>query len=392
MIAGISPTSSPTISSESTNSVSISQGCVAKGGGLVTAATIFEPARIERIMMASCMRPGAWLIAAAVAVCLVVGSTSADASDLQRVRVGLRHTPGAGPLFIAAERYFAGQGLDARIEFLPSDTLVATRVASGDLDIGLAEFDAALFGYATKHQLVAFASEFSDQTGYPANALLISNKAHEAGFRTARDLPHRRIGMTTPGTGVRYSLQRVAVRYGLDPNSIEKVWLKTYAGEVAALARGEIDAAILPFEMALTLRQAGKGASIIRLSDLNEWQEGVVFSRKKTIDTRRGAIAAFIRGYQLGAAEYDLTFQQRGDDGHVLPGPRYTDDLALIGHQAKVSPTLLERTLRYCDRLARLDVTDVGRQLEFWQDLGFVDKQVTPAEVLDLSFIDQHIK
>src|SRR5262249_22150223 len=227
-------------------------------------------------------------------------STSASPADSERVRVGLTHTPGAGALFIAAERYFAGQGLEARIEFLASDALVATRVASGELDIGLAELDAPFFDYAAKHRLVLFASEFSDQAGYPANALLISSAAHQAGFRTMRDLPHKRIAMTTPGTGVRYSLQRVAVRYGVDPNSIRTVWLETYAGELAALARGEIDAAMLPFDMASTLLKDGQGASIIRLSDLNEWQEGVIFARKETMDARRRAMTAFIRGYQLG--------------------------------------------------------------------------------------------
>jgi hypothetical protein len=64
----------------------------------------------------------------------------------------------------------------------------------------------------------------------------------------------------------------------------------------------------------------------------------------------------------------------------------------LIGRQAKLSPTLLERTLRYCDRLARLDVTDISRQLEFWQGLGRVDKRIAPADLLDLSFVDQPIR
>jgi hypothetical protein len=31
-------------------------------------------------------------------------------------------------------------------------------------------------------------------------------------------------------------------------------------------------------------------------------------------------------------------------------------------------------------------------KIEFWQDLGFVDKRIAPADILDLSFIDQHIK
>src|SRR5690349_13452686 len=111
-------------------------------------------------------REAGTLAAAVVTFCLVVGLTGACAADSERVRVGLTHTPGAAALFIAAERYFAGQGLEARIEFLASDALVTKRVAAGELDIGLAELDAPFFDTAVKHSLVLFASEFSDQTGY----------------------------------------------------------------------------------------------------------------------------------------------------------------------------------------------------------------------------------
>src|SRR5262249_58053754 len=101
--------------------------------------------------------------------------------------------------------------------------------------------------------------------------LLASNKAHQAGFRTMRDLPHKRIGMTSPDTGVRYSLQRITVRYGLDPNAIETVWLETYAGELAALPRCEIDAAVVPFAAALTLLRDGTGASLHSPDGPNRW-------------------------------------------------------------------------------------------------------------------------
>src|SRR5262249_8002457 len=73
----------------------------------------------KRITMAGRTRWAAWLAAAAVAFGLVGGSTCVGAADSERLRVGLTHTPGAGAFFIAAERYFAGQGLEARIEFLP---------------------------------------------------------------------------------------------------------------------------------------------------------------------------------------------------------------------------------------------------------------------------------
>src|SRR5262249_33166562 len=137
----------PTISSESTNSVIISW--LFSAGRRLTPPCRYGALR-KPIMTASSKRSGAWLTAAVVAFCIAVGSTSACAADSERIRVGVTHTPGAGPLFIAAERYFASEGLDVRIEFLPSDMLVATRVASGELDIGLAELDGPLLGYAAK--------------------------------------------------------------------------------------------------------------------------------------------------------------------------------------------------------------------------------------------------
>src|SRR5215469_1487428 len=101
------------------------------------------------------------LVAALIALCLILASAPAGAAE--RLRVGLTRTPGAGPLLIAAKNYFADEGVDARLVFLPSDALVAKDVASGDLDIGLAELDAAFFAVAAAQHLVLLASAFSDQ-------------------------------------------------------------------------------------------------------------------------------------------------------------------------------------------------------------------------------------
>lgn len=221
---------------------------------------------------------------------------------------------------------------------------------------------------------------------------MISKKAYDAGFRGVKDLPHKRIALTTAGSGVHYSMVRIAGRYRLDARDLQLVWLKTPAREVAALSRGEVDAAALPFVTALQLRAAGKGAAIMRISDLAQRQQGVVFARAPTIEANRPLVEKFVRAYQRGVAEYDLSFQQRGDEGDVLPGPRFDDYLALIAHHAKVSPDLLKYAMPYCDHLARLDVTDVENQLRFWQGEGMVDKRIAAADLLDLSFIGEHIR
>jgi NitT/TauT family transport system substrate-binding protein len=299
----------------------------------------------------------------------------------------------SGPLYIAAVNdYFKEEGLDAELKFFDSDAQLRRAAAAGKVDVALADLDTALFADAAKHGFKFIASQASDQSGYPTDALLIGKKAHDAGFRGVKDLPGKRIAMTAPGSGEQYSLMRIAHRYGLDPHDLKLVWLRTPAREIAALSRGEVDAAALPFSTVLKLHDAGKRGGVIRLSDLAQRQRGVVFARSEAIEADRSRIEKFVRAYRRGVAEYDLTFQQRGDEGDVLPGPRFAEYLHLIAQRTKLSPDLLKYALVYCDHLARLDLTDIDRQLAFWQSQGMVDKRVAAADLLDPGFIGEHIR
>jgi NitT/TauT family transport system substrate-binding protein len=331
--------------------------------------------------------------AALLAALIAAGTLSAAAADLVPIRIGLVPTIESGPLYIAAVNdYFKEEGLDAELKFFDSDAQLRRAAAAGKVDVALADLDTALFADAAKHGFKFIASQASDQSGYPTDALLIGKKAHDAGFRGVKDLPGKRIAMTAPGSGEQYSLMRIAHRYGLDPHDLKLVWLRTPAREIAALSRGEVDAAALPFSTVLKLHDAGKRGGVIRLSDLAQRQRGVVFARAEAIEADRSRIEKFMRAYRRGVAEYDLTFQQRGDEGDVLPGPRFAEYLRLIAQRTKLSPDLLKYALVYCDHLARLDLTDIDRQLAFWQSQGMVDKRVAAADLLDLGFIGEHIR
>jgi NitT/TauT family transport system substrate-binding protein len=331
--------------------------------------------------------------AALLAALIAAGTLSAAAADLVPIRIGLVPTIESGPLYIAAANdYFKEEGLDAQLKFFDTEARLRRAAAAGKVDVALADLDTALFADAAKHGFKFIASQASDQSGYPTDALLIGKKAHDAGFRGVKDLPGKRIAMTAPGSGEQYSLMRIAHRYGLDPHDLKLVWLRTPAREIAALSRGEVDAAALPFSTVLKLHDAGKRGGVIRLSDLAQRQRGVVFARSEAIEADRSRIEKFVRAYRRGVAEYDLTFQQRGDEGDVLPGPRFAEYLHLIAQRTKLSPDLLKYALVYCDHLARLDLTDIDRQLAFWQSQGMVDKRVAAADLLDPGFIGEHIR
>ena len=61
----------------------------------------------------------------------------------------------------------------------------------------------------------------------------------------------------------------------------------------------------------------------------------------------------------------------------------------MISRQVQISSGMLAITKTYCDRRANLDVTDIKKQVQFWQNQGRLDKRVAAVALLDLSFIGE---
>jgi NitT/TauT family transport system substrate-binding protein len=312
------------------------------------------------------------------------------AGELAPVRIGLTREASVAPLLVAIEAgYFKSAGLNPLLVFFDSDTTVSAAVASGKAEIGMAALSATFYRYAAAHRLKIVASRSSDQTGFPLYALLISRKAHAAGFSGVRGLVHARIGVADADLGEYYGLYSIASRFDLDSRSIITTAFKSPAGELSALARGDIEAVILPIATALHAER--KGRSLMRLSDFAEWQQGVVFTSAQTIATNRTLMEKFMRAYQRGTAEYALNFLNYDDGGDFIPGSHYDQYLRMIARQVHVSSDTLARTKTYCDRRANLDVADIEKQVQFWKNRGRIDKGIAAADLLDLSFIGEDL-
>jgi NitT/TauT family transport system substrate-binding protein len=328
------------------------------------------------------------LLGVLVLLCGSALACAAVAGETQPVRIALTREPSAAAFYIAlAKGYFKAEGLDPRVTFLKNDAAVSAAVASGKADIGMAGLSAPFYAAAAAHGLKMIASRSSDQAGFPMDVLLVSKKARAAGLSGVRGLPHARIGIAGADALASYALFSIATRFRLDPGSIATIALKSPAGELAALARGDIDAALLPY--ATALHAVGKGQSLLRLSDFAQWQQGVVFTAAETIAKRRGLVERFMRAYQHGTTEYQLNFLEYDDAGDFIPGPDYDRYLHLIARRVQMSPDLLALTKPYCDRRANLDVADIENQTRFWQDRGRLDKRIAAADLLDLSFIGE---
>jgi NitT/TauT family transport system substrate-binding protein len=313
---------------------------------------------------------------------------AAVAGEFEPVRIGLTHDASIVPVLIAIDAgYFDRAGLDPKLMPLESDASVSAAAASGDVDIGMAALSATFFRYAAAHHFKIIASRSSDQTRFPRYALLVSQKASVAGLSGVRGLSNANIGVAGTDSSEYYGLYSIATRFKLDPRSIKTIPLQSQAGELSALSRGQIDAALLPYPAALPL--AKNGRSLLRLSDFAQWQEGVVFVAAESIARRRALIEAFMRAYQHGTADYALNFLNYDDGGDFIPGPLYDRYLDLAARWLKISRDTLAQTKTYNDRRANLDVADIEKQVQFWKDRGKLGKGVAAEDLLDLSFIGE---
>jgi NitT/TauT family transport system substrate-binding protein len=331
-------------------------------------------------------RVAQWL---AALCCGVVCITAAVAEP---VRIGLARTASSGPIYIAiSSGYFASEGLEPQLTFFPSDALVTAALVSGKLDFGASSLDAEFFVFAKKHSLRTILAQEGDQPGYPGNALVVTQKAYDAGARDWKGLAGKRIGVPFATSGSRYALAQMFAKYSLEAPKVTPVRSQISDVLIAALMRGRIDAAMIPAAPAQQLVSQGKGKILRWIGDDMPWQEAVVVTRAETIAGRRAFVEKFVRAYQRASADYDLAFLQHDDGSDVIAGPHFDEYLGVIAKYTEIPPARLQRQLPWIDRLARINVTDVERQVQFWQGAGLVDKSISANDLLDLSFLPEHI-
>ena len=116
-----------------------------------------------------------------------------------------------------------------------------------------------------------------------------------------------------------------------------------------------------------------------------------MFAAPKTIETRRAAVQAFVRAYQRGTQAFHDTFLAKGPDGKAVPGPNTDANLAIVAKYTGQSVDSVRASIPYVDPQGRLLVSDIYRQVRWYQGQRLVDGGVDAKSVLDLSFVDGHL-
>ena len=337
------------------------------------------------------------LIAAMFAITALGAAASAEPLQLAqapaptRVSIGVLRLSSSGPIFIADARgYFRAEGLEPELKFFTAAQQVPVAVTSGDAEFGVTGLTAGFFNLAGRGALRIIASQSREEPGYQLVAYMVTNQAYANGLTSLRDLPGRRIGITTVGSTFHYSLGLLARKYNFDLARVTMVPLQQLPNMAAAFKGGQVDAILSPVTLARQLEAENAGRIIGWVGDETPWQLGALFTSPRMIEQRRPVVEAFVRAYLRGAADYNRAFNQRDAAGREVQGEGYREMIEILARVLQQPADRVAEGLPFVDPQGRLNVQDIHDQVAFWQATGQANRDVDARAIIDLSFVQGH--
>ncbi|MEV6609207.1 ABC transporter substrate-binding protein [Kutzneria sp. NPDC051319] len=315
------------------------------------------------------MRRIALLAAIMVAVtgCSVLnGAQEQHGNGATVIRVGVMQVIDTAPFYLALSKgYFRDEGLTVKITLTKSGTDSLPLLAGDHIDIGFGNW-ATLF-QAQANGTGDYRVLADGSRGAPHVQIVATRP--DSGIHSARDLAGKTVSSNAPNDIPLLALKAILQADGIDPSTV-KTPIVHHADTPAALAGKEVDAALQlePF-ITIARRQVGT-VPVVDLygpGPANDLPIAGYFALDKFTQQNRGAVAAFRRAIERGAADArDVVAVQQ-----ILPTfvggvtPDIAKEVAIPVFPTSVSRERLQRVadlmLAYGQLKAKLDVARLVR-------------------------------
>jgi NitT/TauT family transport system substrate-binding protein len=296
------------------------------------------------------------------------------ADEPLKAKVGVLRLSSSAPVFIALDRgYFRDSGLDIELKFFDAAQPIAVATTSGDIDFGITAFTAGLYNLAGKGTLKVIGGMSQEKAGYPLIGYFASNSAYAAGLKTPKDLAGKRVAVTQVGSSFHYSLGLLADKYGFKLGEVKVLPLQSLSNAAAALKGETVDAALLPASTARTLMDAGGAKLLGWVGDETPWQLGAVFASPKTL-TNKPLVTKLLGALARADREYHDVILAAVTGGKAPINDKTKPLLEIIAKYTNLPVEQVVGNCAYIDPDGKLDVGNVGNQIEWLQAQGFVDK------------------
>jgi NitT/TauT family transport system substrate-binding protein len=295
------------------------------------------------------------------AIFLIAALTSAaNAQESQRLRYGTTNSIMNLPVWVAQDaRLFAKHGLNnVEVVYIQSGTLITMGVVSGELN----------FSGAGAASVVAARLKGGDVSllacPVDADAVYLVSRP---GIKSAAELKGKTAAVTRLGSTTHFYL-RSALRYaGLDPQKDVKI-LQLGLEFSAALQAGQIDAAALPFNLALPYLQKGWPVLLDLTKTDFVYPASCVVSSRAFIKESPRVVDRFLRAYV--------------DAIHVIKQDRPLTEKIFTKRLRQSDPDIVKRTLQvYTELFKRVPTVTDGGIKAVLEELG--ESSPVPKEMMN---------
>jgi len=300
---------------------------------------------------------------------------------LTTVKVGVLRLSSTAPIFIGMDKgFFEAEGIKVEPVWFKAAQPIAVATATGDVDVGATGLTAGLYNSIGQGMKIAVvADKGREWPGYKLTALLIGTEQWKAGVRDLKDLKGKRIGITQIGSTFHYILGNLLEKKGMTLDDVKVVPLGSISSMRDTLISNQIESVFLNQPLVAAVEKSGTGNVLLWVGDHLPYQIAANFYGEKFMKNRPLAVS-FMKGYIRSCRYYfDDALAKR-------EGPQYQEILNLIAKYTEEKPDAVALALPYIDRNGELYGEDIQKQLDWYHRNRMVEKKMSGAEIVDLSF------
>jgi NitT/TauT family transport system substrate-binding protein len=317
----------------------------------------------------------------------IAASGIARADEPIKAKVGVLRLSSSAPVFIAQDKgYFRDAGLEIEPKFFDAAQPIAVATTSGDIDFGITAFTAGLYNLAGKGTLKVIGGMSREKAGYPLIGYLAGNNAYANGLKAPKDLAGKRVAVTQVGSSFHYSLGLLADKYGFKLSEVKVLPLQSLSNAAAALQGETVDAALLPASTARKLIDDGGARLLGWVGDETPWQLGAVFASPKTL-TNKPLVTRLLAALARADREYHDVILAAVKDGKAPIDEKTKPLLEIIAKYTNLPVEQVVGNCAYIDPDGKLDVKNVGNQIDWLQEQGFVDKGFNVDDIVARDYV-----
>lgn len=321
-----------------------------------------------------------------VAAIMLLGA-SAPGLAADKVVVGMINSMSDAPFFLAIDnRYFKDEGIDAQLELSPSLANQVAPLSIGELDVASGAISAGVYNAVDRGipiKIVADKGRNAPQYGF--NAIMVRKDLYDSGkVKSLADLKGGTIAMIGVGSSDLSVMNEAMKSVGLTYDDI-KVTQLALPNHLVAMKNKAMEWTLTPDPFATKMVEEGVA---VKLATVDRFypnaQQTVLIYGSRFIQDRPDVAQRFMNAYVRGIRAYVDGLA----DGRIA-GPNADQVIAsLIKHGREKDAALLRKIVPvWIDPNGQLYVASVEKDFQFLAAKGFIKGPVTPAELIDNTFV-----